>query len=82
METSTTGPNKATRSQLSRAEIAAAATRARMAEIMGPRRRQELSSATKGKGVATSSKGVQEQVSGGDKEMSEPAYDVEMDLTE
>jgi hypothetical protein len=80
-EAPTTKPDPTSLKQLSRAEIAAAATRACMAEIMGPRRRQITSSTAKGKGLATSSKSGQGQPGGGDKQVSESKNDDEMDLT-
>jgi hypothetical protein len=66
--------------QLSKADMAAAATRARMAEIMGPWRRQVPSAAAKEKGVVTSSE-CDEVISGdGDKDLSEVEGYVETNL--
>jgi len=66
--------------QLTPAEVAAAKTRARMAEIMGPRRPQATSSGVKGKGVLAPGKGEEKVSGGGEKEISEPKGDVEMNL--
>jgi hypothetical protein len=81
-EATTTKPDPTSSKQLSRAEMAAAATRARMLEIMGPSRPQGLSSAAKGKGLATSHKGVEGQPGGDDKQVSQSKDNDEMDLTE
>jgi hypothetical protein len=76
----TAAPVKTSEKQLTKAEIAAAATRARMAEIMGPRSRQAPSSGAKGKGAATSSKGDEVKSGEGDKEMSESKGEIEINL--
>jgi hypothetical protein len=81
-EATTTKPDPTSSKQPSRAEMAAAATRARMLEIMGPSRPQGLSSAAKGKGLATSNKGVEGQSGGDDKQVSQSKDNDEMDLTE
>ncbi|KAH3941534.1 hypothetical protein HBI56_197290 [Parastagonospora nodorum] len=66
--------------QLSRAEIAATKTRARMAEIMGPRRPHATSSGAKGKGAVASAKGNEKENGDDDKDMSGSKGDVEMNL--
>ena len=76
-------PEKASEKPLDKAGIAAAATRARMAEIMGPRRRQGQSSAAKdraGEGLSRSMEVREKMGGGGEKEMSEPKGDEVKDL--
>ncbi|KAH4016305.1 hypothetical protein HBI25_222880 [Parastagonospora nodorum] len=55
-------------------------TRARMAEIMGPRRPHATSSGAKGKGAVASAKGNEKENGDDDKDMSGSKGDVEMNL--
>jgi len=76
-------PEKASEKPLDKAGIAAAATRARMAEIMGPRRRQGQSSATKtrtGEDLSRSKEVREKMAGGGEKEVEEFKGDEVEDL--
>jgi hypothetical protein len=76
-------PEKASEKPLDKAGIAAAATRERMAEIMGPRRRQGLSSAAEDRvGVVMGrSRECREEMSGGsEKHMPKSRGDEMKDL--
>jgi hypothetical protein len=60
---------------LSKADMAAAATRARMAEIMGPRRRQGASSASKQQSqnhLTRAREELAKKLGAGEEDMSEP----------
>ncbi|KAH5051355.1 hypothetical protein HBI81_257140 [Parastagonospora nodorum] len=69
-----------TEKQLTPAELAAAKTRARMAEIMGPRHPQGTASGARGKSAVAPDKGEEKKCGDSEKEMPEPRGDVEMSL--